>query len=118
MGDQYRVFDRELDEELGAAERQLKSAWDEAQAAYPSGADCVVRTKRWGHAATERVAKIVGANVSVFFFDGAAHVSVTVNTVNIKTGKRRTYYPSLEVDGIPSIRLKDDQTDSQAVGNG
>jgi hypothetical protein len=105
VSDLYRQLNQPLDDTLERAEMWMEVAETDARAAYPSGAQCIIRTKRWGHTATERVAEIVGAGVSAFSLGHKYHVGVHVNTRNLKTGKHRTYYPSCDVDGLPSVRL-------------
>jgi hypothetical protein len=107
MSRQYRNEQPQLSGSLAALERAAEHAFAAAQDAYPPGARCVVRSQRYGHAVVERVALIVRTSAELSMSTtGQPWASVTVLTKNLKTGKSRAFYPSVEVAGQPSIRVE------------
>lgn len=107
MSRTYRNEQPHLDAELSALERVAAKAFGAAQDAYPPGARCIVRSQRYGHDAVEREALIVRTTADLHMSaSGKPWASVNVHTRNLKTGKCRVFYPSVEVAGKPSIRVK------------
>jgi hypothetical protein len=107
MSRQYRNTQPQLDAELSALERAAARAFSAAQDAYPPGARCIVRSQRYGHHVVEREALIVRTFAELHMSTtGVPWASVSVRTKNLKTGKTRVFYPSVEVDGKPSVRVE------------
>lgn len=108
MSRQYRNDLPELSDHLWNLERAAGDAHSAALAAYPPGQRCIVRAQRYGKAVVEREALIVSTSVSLnmTIISGSPWASVSVRTQNLKTGKYRVFYPSVEVSGKPSIRVE------------
>ncbi|RLK57470.1 hypothetical protein BCL79_1876 [Stenotrophomonas rhizophila] len=107
MSRQYRDNRLALDTSLSVLEDAAMGAFNAGWDAYPPGALCVVRSQRYGHAPVEREALIVGTTVDLHVTcNGKPWASVSVRTKNLKTGKYRVFYPSVEVAGMPSIRVE------------
>ncbi|PJL71664.1 hypothetical protein B9Y75_06780 [Stenotrophomonas maltophilia] len=107
MSRQYRNTQPHLSSELFALERAAMQAFAAAQDAYPPGAACIVRSQRYGHDVIEREALIVSTTIELHMSTtGDPWASVHVRTKNLKTGKFRVFYPSVEVAGKPSVRVQ------------
>lgn len=107
MSRRYRNEQPQLDTELSALERIATRAFSAAQDAYPPGARCIVRSQRYGYDVVEREALIVRTFAELHMSTtGVPWASVSVRTKNLKTGKTRVFYPSVEVAGKPSIRVE------------
>ncbi|WP_409460971.1 hypothetical protein ACK1O1_04210 [Stenotrophomonas maltophilia] len=107
MSRQYRNEEPQLDTHLATLEHAAMDAFAAAQEAYPAGSVCIVRSQRYGHDVVEREALIVSTTAELHMSTtGEPWASVHVRTKNLKTGKYRVFYPSVEVDGKPSIRVK------------
>ena len=106
MSRQYRDDRPALDIRLSVLEDAAMGAFDAGWDAYPPGALCIVRSQRYGHAPVEREALIVRTTVDLHMTsNGKPWASISVRTKNLKTGKYRVFYPSIEVAGMPSIRV-------------
>jgi hypothetical protein len=107
MSRQYRGDHPDLDTRLSALEGAAMDAFDAGLDAYPPGALCIVRSQRYGHPPVEREALIVSTTVHLHLTsNGKPWASINVRTKNLKTGKYRVFYPSVEVDGKPSVRVE------------
>lgn len=107
MSRQYRDDHTTLDARLSALEGAAMDAFEAGWDAYPPGARCIVRSQRYGHQPVEREALIVSTTVHLHLtVNGKPWALINVRTKNLKTGKYRVFYPSVEVDGKPSIRVK------------
>ncbi len=105
MSRRYRNELPQLDAALSTLERAAREAFGVAQDDYPPGASCIVRSQRYGHPVVERRALIVSTTVDLHIgIDGTPWASVSIRTRNLKTGKHRVFYPSVEVAGQPSVR--------------
>lgn len=110
MSRQYRNEQPQLDTDLSALERAACAAFSAAQDAYPPGTRYIVRSQRYGHDVVEREALIVRTFAEHMSTTGVPWASVSVRTKNLKTGKSRVFYPSVEVAGKPSVRVEGDHT--------
>ncbi len=107
MSRQYRDDHPTLDARLSALEGAAMDAFEAGWDAYPPGARCIVRSQRYGHQPVEREALIVSTTVDLHMTcNGKPWASISVRTKNLKTGKYRVFYPSVEVAGKPSIRVE------------
>lgn len=107
MSRQFRDDHPALDSSLSALEGAAMGAFDAGWDAYPPGALCIVRSQRDGHRPVEREALIVRTTVDLHMTcNGKPWASISVRTKNLKTGKYRVFYPSVEVAGKPSVRVK------------
>ncbi|PZS80533.1 hypothetical protein A7X74_10915 [Stenotrophomonas maltophilia] len=105
MSRRYRNELPQLDAALSTLERAAREAFGVAQDDYPPGASCIVRSQRYGHHVVERRALIVSTTVDLHIgIDGKPWASVSIRARNLKTGKHRVFYPSVEVAGQPSVR--------------
>lgn len=110
MSRQYRNEQPQLDTHLATLEHAAMDAFAAAQDAYPPGSLCIVRSQRYGHEVVEREALIVRTTAELHMSpSGEPWASVNVRTKNLKTGKYRVFYPSVEVAGKPSVRVKGGQ---------
>ncbi|WP_414490756.1 hypothetical protein [Stenotrophomonas maltophilia] len=106
MSRQYRNEQPQLDTHLATLEHAALDAFAAAQEAYPPGTLCIVRSQRYGHAVVEREALIVSTTAELrMSTTGEPWTSVHVRTKNLKTGKYRVFFPSVEVAGKPSVRV-------------
>ncbi|MCI1123273.1 hypothetical protein [Stenotrophomonas maltophilia] len=106
MSRQYRDDHPALDTHLSVLEGAAMDAFDAGWDAYPPGARCIVRSQRYGHPPVEREALIVSTTVHLHMsVNGRPWASINVRTKNLKTGKYRVFYPSVEFAGKPSIRV-------------
>ena len=107
MSRQYRNEQPQLDTRLATLEHAALDAFAAAQEAYPPGSLCIVRSQRYGRDAVEREALIVSTSAELHIGKtGEPWASVHVRTKNLKTGKYRVFYPSVEVAGKPGIRVE------------
>ncbi|KAA9003502.1 hypothetical protein FJU31_04150 [Stenotrophomonas cyclobalanopsidis] len=105
MSRQYRDEQLQLGTHLSTLERAAEEALAAARTAYPPGALCIVRSQRCGYAVVEREAKIISTVAELHVtHSGRPWASITVRTKNLRTGKVKAFYPSVEVAGKPSIR--------------
>lgn len=107
-----------LQQLMTAANEAVKAVSVEARAAWPVGAEVIVRNQRYGYAPTEFRASVVGVGLSVWTHGREAHTSIQVNVRNLATGKTSTRYPGIEVAGLPQVRLAhpDEQANSHGAG--
>ncbi|UXB15161.1 hypothetical protein K7565_15350 [Stenotrophomonas maltophilia] len=111
MSRQYRNEQPQLDTHLATLEHAAMEAFAAAQDAYPPGSLCIVRSQRFGHEVVEREALIVRTFAELHMSTtGEPWASVSVRTKNLKTGKTRVFYPSVEVAGKPSVRVEGGQS--------
>lgn len=101
----YREDSPRLHETLSSLEYAMESALAVAREKYPKDGLCLVRTKRHGYAAHESVGVVVGVMVDVHVYCAEPWASLTVTVRSRKTGKLRKFYPSIEVDGLPAVRM-------------
>lgn len=92
-----------LQDALEEVDNAYRHAANRAKEAYPAGARVIVRTQRYGYAAKETEGEVRGASVHVSQYGASVHVVVR----NLKTGKTSTRYPSIDVAGLPQVRLVD-----------
>jgi hypothetical protein len=101
---QYRDGHTALDARLSVVEEAAMDAFEAGWNTYPPGARCIVRSQRYGHQPVEREALIVSTTVDLHMTcNGKPWASISVRTKTLKAGKYRVLYPSVEVDGKPSI---------------
>ena len=85
-------------------------AEEAARAAYPAGAEVIVRTQRHGYPAREHRGVVTHSAVEVCSgFTNTSLAYVVLNVRNTATGKVSKRYPGSEVDGMPEVRLADDR---------
>ncbi len=90
---------------LTAAAKAAEAAAAEASAAWPVGAQVIVRSQRFGHEPSEFMASVVGAVISVSMLGNDAYAYVSVNVRNHRTGKTSVRYPGIDVAGLPAVRI-------------
>lgn len=103
----YREDSPRLHETLSSLEYAMETAQAVAREKYPKNERCLVRTKRHGYPAHESEAIVVGVTVEVHASSSKPWASLTVTVRNHKTGKLRKFYPSVDVDGLPAVRMKE-----------